>query len=167
VDSLNPQAWHDFFSVAGTAAAALLGLVLVAISLRIEAVEAHPILRNRARAALQTLGGLLLVSLVALVPDINAFWFGTATLVLEVIRIALTIWGIVTARQAAGGLPPSVWVRTIPNALSLMSLAGAISLILDRGPGIYLLAAAFILTLAPMLYTVWGVLFAPELRRSA
>ena len=85
--------WHDFFGVAGTAAAALLGLVLVAVTLRVEVVEAHPVLRNRARSAIQVLGGLLLISLIALVPDIDALWFGLAVLVLEVGRIGLTLWG--------------------------------------------------------------------------
>ena len=156
--------WHDFFSVAGTAAAALLGLVLVAITLRVEVVEAHPVLRNRARSAIQVLGGLLLISLIALVPGIDAFWFGLAALVLELGRIALILSGLIAAARSSG-LPRSVWLRTTPNLITLLSVGGALSLIAGRGPGIYLIAAALVLTLGPMLFSVWGLLFAPELRR--
>ena len=156
--------WHDFFGVAGTAAAALLGLVLVAVTLRVEVVEAHPVLRNRARSAIQVLGGLLLISLIALVPDIDALWFGLAVLVLEVGRIGLTIMGLAAAARDAR-LPRSVWLRTTPNLITLLSVGGALSLIAGRGPGVYLIAAALVLTLGPMLFSVWGLLFAPELRR--
>ncbi len=156
--------WHDFFGVAGTATAALLGLVLVAISLRVEVVEAHPVLRNRARSAIQVLGGLLLLSLIALVPEIEAFWFGLAALLLELGRIGLTVWGLVAAARSSG-LPRSVWVRMTPNLLTLISVGGALSLIAGRGPGLYLIASALVLTLGPMLFSVWGLLFAPELRR--
>lgn len=156
--------WHDFFGVVGTAAAALLGLVLVAISLRVEVVEAHPVLRNRARSAIQVLGGILLLALIALVPDIGALWFGLAALLLELGRIGLTVWGLVGAARSSG-LPRSVWLRTTPNLFTLLSVGGALSLIAGRGPGVYLIAAALVLTLGPMLFSVWGLLFAPELRR--
>jgi len=163
--ALDLQAWHDFFAVAGTAAAALLGLVLVAITLRIEVVEAHPVLRNRARSAIQVLGGLLVLSLIALFPGINALSFGLATLVLELGRIGLTAWGLVDAARSASGLPRSVWLRTTPNLLTLLSVGGGVSLVLGAGPGVYLVAAAFVLTLGPMLFSVWGLLFAPELNK--
>jgi len=164
VAALDPQAWHDFFGVAGTAAAALLGLVLVAVSLRVESVEAHPILRNRARTAILILGGLLVLSLVALFPGISALWFGLATLAIEAVRIGLTVSWLYVAARSASGLPRSVWLRTTPNLLTVLSVAGAVSLIAGRGPGIYLMATAFVLTLGPMLFSVWGLLFAPELR---
>lgn len=94
MDGLNPQAWRDFFTVVGQAAAALLGLVLVAISLHAENVERHPLPRNRARNALQTLGLVLVLSLAALVPHITAFWFGATTLVLTLPAVSLAMWGL-------------------------------------------------------------------------
>jgi hypothetical protein len=165
VAALDPQPWHDFFGVAGTAAAALLGLVLVAITLRVEVVEAHPVLRNRARSAIQVLGGLLILSLIALFPGITGLLFGLATLVLELGRIAMTAAGLVAAARSAAGLPRSVWLRTTPNLLTLLSVGGGVSLVAGAGPGIYLIAAAFVLTLGPMLFSVWGLLFAPELTK--
>ena len=164
MDGLNPAAWRDFFTVAGTAAAALLGLVLVAISLHVEKVEGHPILRNRARGSLQTLGLILILSLAALVPDISAFWFGVVTLVVEVAGLALLIWGLWTANKQAGALPLGVLLRSIPNSLILLTIAAGISLILHKGPGIYLMAPQFVLVLPAMLLSVWSLLFAPELR---
>ena len=112
MDGLNPQAWRDFFTVAGTAAAALLGLVLVAISLHVEKVEGHPLLRNRARGSLQTLGLILVLSLAALMPGITAFWFGAITLVVEAAGLGLLVWGLWTANQQVGRLPLGVWLRS-------------------------------------------------------
>lgn len=164
MDGLNPSAWRDFFTVAGTAAAALLGLVLVAISLHVEKVEGHPLLRNRARGSLQTLGLILILSLAALVPHISAFWFGAVTLVVEAAGLGLLIWGLRTANREAGSLPRGVWLRSIPNALILLTIAAGISLTLGKGPGIYLMAPQFVLVLPAMLFSVWSLLFAPELR---
>lgn len=74
------------------------------------------------------------------------------------------MWGLVGAARSSG-LPRSVWLRTTPNLFTLLSVGGALSLIAGRGPGVYLIAAALVLTLGPMLFSVWGLLFAPELRR--
>jgi modulator of FtsH protease len=164
VDGLNPQAWRDFFTVAGTAGAALLGLVLVAISLHVEKVEGHPLLRNRARGSLQTLGLILVLSLAALVPQITALWFGVVTLVVEAAGLGLLIWGLWIANRQAGRLPLGVWLRSVPNALILLTIAAGISLTLGKGPGIYLMAPQFILVLPAMLFSVWSLLFAPELQ---
>lgn len=164
MDGLSPQAWRDFFTVAGTAAAALLGLLLVAISLHAEKVEGHPLLRNRARGSLQTLGLILILSLVALVPDITALWFGAITLVVETAGLALLVWGLWAANQQTHGLPSGVWLRSLPNGLILLTIAAGISLVLGKGPGIYLMAPQFVVVLPAMLVSVWGLLFAPELR---
>ena len=164
MDGLNPQAWRDFFTVAGTAAAALLGLVLVAISLHVQNVEGHPILRNRARGSLQTLGLILVLSLVALMPNISAFWFGAITIVVVATALGLLTWGLWTAHREAHGLPWGVWLRSAPNALSLLIIAAGVSLMLGQGPGIYLMAPPFILVLPTMLFSVWNLLFAPELQ---
>ena len=167
MDGLNPQAWRDFFTVAGTAAAALLGLVLVAISLHLEKVEGHPLVRNRARGSLQTLGLILVLSLFALMPGITAFWFGAITLVVEAAGLGLLAWGLWTANRQAGSLPLGVWLRSIPNALVLLTIAAGISLTLGKGPGIYLMAPQFILVLPAMLFRGWGPLFPPGLRAPA
>ncbi len=45
-------AWHDSFLMVGGGAAALTGLVFVAMTLHLEEIAAHPVHRHRARTIL-------------------------------------------------------------------------------------------------------------------
>ncbi|MBV8303346.1 MAG: hypothetical protein JOZ04_03995 [Acidimicrobiia bacterium] len=60
--------WSNFLLAAAGAAAALTGLLFVAVSLRPRAIRESPLMVGRARAAFYALVTVLLVSLVALVP---------------------------------------------------------------------------------------------------
>ncbi len=163
MDAMNPLAWRDMFITLGTAAAALLGLVLVAISLHLERAERNPILRNRARVPILALGATLVVSLVGLIPDITAFWYGAMAVAVNVGFIGLVGWSLVTANREAHGLPSYVWRRATPNLLTLVSVAGGISLMVGEGPGLYLVAPSMIVVLLVILFNVWSLLFASEL----
>ena len=163
MDALNPLAWRDMFVTVGTATAALLGLVLVAISIHLEQVEANPILRNRARVALLALGSILIVSLAGLIPDVTAFWYGAMVVGVNVGFTGLLIRSLVTTHREAHGLPSYVWRRATPNLIALVSAAGGISLMAGKGPGLYLVAPSMIVVLPVMLFNVWSLLFASEL----
>ncbi|MEO8745812.1 MAG: hypothetical protein ABI455_11165 [Candidatus Dormiibacterota bacterium] len=166
MDGLNPLAWRDMFITVATSAAALLGLVLVAVSLHAEQVEGHPILRNRARVALLALGAILIVALAGLIPDINAFWYGATAVVVNLGYVGLLAWSLATAYRGAQGLPRYVLLRATPNLLALVSAAGGISLMVGKGPGLYLLAPSMIVVLPVILFNVWSLLFASELHES-
>jgi len=58
VDPYSPEQWHDFFVMVGGGAAALTGLVVVAMSLHLDAIVRHTALKDRARAALTGLAGV-------------------------------------------------------------------------------------------------------------
>jgi hypothetical protein len=64
----DPTGWHDFYLCAGGAAAALAGLLFVAMSIRLNAILRQPRPRGRATANLTTLLFLLVVALVLLMP---------------------------------------------------------------------------------------------------
>jgi len=61
--------WHDFYIVAGTAAAALVGLLFVGLSLHIRAVLSRSEVRSLARVTLANFGLLLFVSLFMVIPQ--------------------------------------------------------------------------------------------------
>ncbi|MBV8194045.1 MAG: hypothetical protein JOY80_00810 [Candidatus Dormibacteraeota bacterium] len=63
------QSWHDYFLIAGAAAATLVGLLFVGLSLHLRAVLALPEVRALARATLANFGLVLFVSLFAVVPE--------------------------------------------------------------------------------------------------
>ena len=62
------EAWGGFFTASAGAAATLAGLLVVAISINLNRIMGVPGLPNRAAAALVPLGGILTVSMLALVP---------------------------------------------------------------------------------------------------
>ena len=62
------ETWHDFYVTAGAAAATLVGLLFVGISLHIRLVAEHPEVRGLARVTLADFFVVLLVSLGMLAP---------------------------------------------------------------------------------------------------
>ncbi len=142
---LQPAAWHDLYVALATTFGALLGLVLVAISIHIDDVEGNPILRQRARATIQALASLVTLSLCVLIPGQGIFWFGVEFVAIMVAYLALLVFGIWHTHRAAGGFQMNVWLRFSPNAVALFTIAGGISLIAGSGPGLYLLLPTVLL----------------------
>src|SRR6516162_3131496 len=58
--------WSDFYVVVGGAAAALTGLLFVAVSLRPREIRESPLMAGRARSALYAFGTVLFVALLSL-----------------------------------------------------------------------------------------------------
>lgn len=67
------QPWHDFYVLTGTAAATLMGLMFVALSLKPEVMADHRAvgLRTWAAQTMSNLIALLVVSLFCLMPDLD------------------------------------------------------------------------------------------------
>src|SRR5207245_4421138 len=63
------QRWHDFYIVAGTAAATLVGLLFVGLSLHLRAVLSRSEVRSLARVTLANFGLILFVSLFMMIPQ--------------------------------------------------------------------------------------------------
>ena len=162
---LQPAAWHDLYVALATTFGALLGLVLVAISIHIHEVEENPILRQRARATIQALASLVTLALCVLIPGQGTFWLGIEFVAIMVAYLGLLVAGIRTTRRVAGGFPTNVWLRFTPNAVALFTIAGGVSLIADSGPGLYLLLPTVLLGVPSATFNLWSLLFAPELKK--
>ena len=63
------QRWHDFYVVAGTAAATLVGLLFVGLSLHLRAVLSRSEVQSLARVTLANFGLILFVSLFMVIPQ--------------------------------------------------------------------------------------------------
>ena len=63
------EPWQNFYVMVGGAAAALTGLVLVAVSLHLRAILAHPLYRDRTHTSLQGLVTILAVAAAVLTPQ--------------------------------------------------------------------------------------------------
>jgi hypothetical protein len=161
-----PGAWHDFFLATSTASAALLGLFFVAITLHLNEIEAHPILRNRARINIQALALLLAACLCVLLPGQSNQWLGSEFMVIIGVYWTLGTIGVVHTRSALGGLPRGLWLRLISqNSLTVLTVAAGVRLVARQGPGLYLEAPVVVLGLLAATLNVWNVIYGPELRK--
>src|ERR1700761_7432197 len=82
------QAWSTFYSVIGTAAAALMGLLFVVISVNAPETlgPGREVSRRLAEQAFQNYLVVLITSLLALIPGMSRSLFGINTLA------AITVW---------------------------------------------------------------------------
>ena len=154
---------HDGLEPAATAAAALLGLIFGAISLRMREIETRPTLRLRARLNLQALGAVLTVSLAAL-PDQSPRWLGAKLLAIACAYLALVAVGWRRTAREIHGLPADVRFRKLfQNPVLILQIAAGVSLMIGRGPGLYLEAPTVLLSLPVTIFNAWNIVFAPEL----
>ena len=81
------QVWFGFYAVVGGAAATLMGLLFVAVSINAAAIlnEAHGHQRRLAEQAFQNYVIVLLVSLVAIFPSLSRPQFGFVTLLVTAV----------------------------------------------------------------------------------
>jgi hypothetical protein len=94
------QAWFNFYGVIGATAATLMGLLFVALSMNaVAALGRGPQgSRRLAEQAFENYLAVLMVSLLALFPDMSLITFGRVTLV---VTGTWTVWVVVRLYQAA------------------------------------------------------------------
>jgi hypothetical protein len=105
------QSWRDFYVTAGAAAATLVGLLFVGLSIHIQVVVAHPDVRSLARVTLVDFFVVLLVSLFLLAP------IGNGSAAASVIGVAVVSLALVV-RHGLGAVRGKR-ARTISLRLSL------------------------------------------------
>jgi hypothetical protein len=91
------QGWHDFYSITGMAAASLVGLLFVGLSLHLRVVVVHADVRSLARVTLTTFGLMLMLSLFMVVPETDASSTGWDLVGLGVVSCMLIARGVVIA----------------------------------------------------------------------
>jgi hypothetical protein len=81
------QAWHDFFGMLGAAAATLLGLLFVSVSINADVIlgESHKHTMDLAEQAFHNYMAVVIVSLAAFYPGISNTSFGASLLCLSVV----------------------------------------------------------------------------------
>lgn len=157
------EAWHDLFVMTGGAAAALAGLIFVAVSLNHEAILEIAALPALAARTLSILISLVLLSLVCLAPGQTRVLLGV-----EVLGIGIALAAIVltTTIRNIGGADQAQWrVSLIALAIigSLPAIVAGSSLIAGFGGGLYWLLVQCITGIIVAVYYGWILLI--EIRR--
>lgn len=116
--------WHDFYLIAGAAAATLVGLLFVGLSLHLRIVVSRDEVRSLARVTLANFGLLLLVSLFIVVPQ------GHVAAANELIfsgALTLALTGPSVAAAARSGTTTLHWLRLIVRfGLSVLAYVGVL-----------------------------------------
>ena len=150
----NPVVWSAFLSTEASAAAALTGLVFVAVSINLSQIVISKPLVARAAKAIFTLVGILAAATFALIPGQSAAVLGA-----EIAASGVIVWLVVTRTQhVSHHRNPYVSARArffftvLTQIASLQFIAAGVSCWLGRGGGLYWLVGA---TLGSFVVACW------------
>ena len=154
------QAWETFAGISGTAAAALTGLLFVAVSIRIAYIAKSQELRNRAAQTLSLFGTVLIVSLLIAIPRQAPPTLGAELVVLAVITGAgLYILGLrAKGDRSNQAIAPVLEAVTPTTVTSLLLLASGIVLAFDVPAGLYVLVVPVLIALVSGIVSAWLLL---------
>ena len=153
--------WNGFFTVSAGAAATLVGLLFVSLSVNIREILKYRHLPTRAAATLGSLMLILVTSLAFLMPQPR--W----AMALEVLVAGLALWAqhvrsALRAREArvAYGRPPhEIWLELgMGQAMSVPFIVGAGLMLAGSDAALPTLATGVILTFALSVLNAWVLL---------
>jgi hypothetical protein len=148
--------WHDYFFMVGGGAAALTGLVFVAMTLHLEEITTDPVHRHRARTILTGLTAVFIRCALVLMGGQNA-----KAVALELIAVLVVVEVILynSIRQAARSADTRVLMRTVGSfACLVLEQAGAVVLLLGRAWGLYLVGLGMMSSFVFMVSGAWLLL---------
>ena len=152
------EQWHDLLVASAGAAAALAGLVFVAVSINVERILQHRGLPERALQTVMMLVGAVVVSLFGLVPQ------GRTALGVELLAgglLMICFFGA-TARAMFADLSghPRWLVSRLLSMVPgyLLYLIAGISLLVGAGGGLRWLAAGIIVAVVGSVLNAWVLL---------
>jgi hypothetical protein len=158
------EAWHELFIAAAGAAAALSGLIFVAVSINLREILAeeekggNSYLTGRALESLAALLVILGVSLVGLDSAISRTAFAAALLVCAAGSAVSPVWATIATRRAR--IKPTAHLLRLVLALGLVALytVAGITLLAQAGGGLHWVPLAFILAVTIAASNAWVLL---------
>jgi hypothetical protein len=151
--------WENFFVAEAGASAALLGLLFVAVSISLAKVLEYKHLPGRAAEALIVLIAVLVASTCCLVPGQSSLALG-----IEIAAMGACAWLMPMRLQLRNPHQSGArrwWVINriaLTQLSSLPMLAAGISLIAERGGGLYWLVPSVVFSFATAIFSGWVLL---------
>jgi hypothetical protein len=157
---MDTERWANFFIAEVGAAAALSGLLFVAISINLARVIELPHIANRAAASLAMLVAALIICSIGLVPDQPAWLVGG-----EYFVVGFVAWlfpTVITLRGQGSYRPERVWKAVAPPLLgqvaTLPYMIAGVLVMAGHGEGLYWLAPGVILCFLAAAFNAWVLL---------
>jgi modulator of FtsH protease len=155
------EGWGEFFVAEVGAAAALAGLLVVAISINIEKIMAMPTLPPRAAQTLIIVTAALVIGSLGLFPrqPIQAYgWEAVATGLVIGLTGLLEVRNLFVRRSATDPLFWSLYPLVLVIVTALPPLVGGILLIGSDDAGMYWVGAGIIISFLTTLQGGWVLL---------
>jgi|SRR5271165_4841395 len=155
-DIYRPDQWHDYFMTVGGAAAALTGLVFVAMSLNLSVISQDATHRYRAVGTLAGFTAIFAICALVVMGGQNHRAVGLEWLIVSAVAVAVYVYGYIQALRYGGS---SVGLRSFRlvagTALYVVEIAGAALLLSGEVAGLYVAAISMIGLLAFMISGAW------------
>lgn len=155
------EGWSEFFVAVAGAAAALAGLIIVAMSVTIKEILASTSLPSRAAATVSSMVLMLVISALALIPHQPDVALGVEVVVASVVGLAsplVAIYRMATDsdyQRSGFTLVTNGILVVLPVALAVL---GGIFMIAGNPVATGLLAAAIITAFASSMLNAWVLL---------
>ena len=151
------ERWDAFATIAGGAAAALTGLLFVAVSIRADYIARSQELRNRAAQTLILFGTVLVIAVLMAIPGQGYRILGAELLALAVISGAsLSVLDRRAKASRSDQAIAQVLEAVTPNAVtSVLLLAAGTVLVLGLSAGLYVLVAPVLAALVGGVASAW------------
>ncbi|GAA4941930.1 modulator of FtsH protease [Actinomycetospora succinea] len=154
------EPWSDFAAGMAGAAAALAGLLFVAVSINIRTILSGPGIAGRAALSLILLALPVFISLALLIPGQPDVALAIELLVISAVTVP-SLGYLVRPAAHAAEQPLLSWVATniVPAAVAALApVVAAIGLLTESLGGLYWLPAAVALALVGGLVNAWALL---------
>lgn len=151
------ESWDTFAVIVGGAAAALLGLLFIAISIRLNVFASNVELRNRAGGTLTLFGIVLLLALMLAIPGQSRRVLGVEVVVLAVLGgLGLFFLSWRAGRNRGQQVIGRVLEMVSPDTITTVLLLVAGLLLVFRVPaGMYVLVAPVLTAFVGGLTSAW------------
>jgi hypothetical protein len=155
--------WHDFYLLVGTAAATLVGLLFLSLSLNIEAItrDASADLRVLAAQTFTSFLNVVMLAVLFLIPDQVPLGLGLPLLGISGYGLYETVSRFSNVRRARphGWGRGSVAIRFVVPAICFVALTIiAVSVLLGHTDGLYWLVPVMILLIVAASRNAWDLL---------
>ncbi len=155
-----PEGWSDFFVATAGAAAALAGLIIVAMTVNIQTILAIPSMTSRAGATIASLVLIVVSAAAGLIPEQSLAVLGVEILVFTVGAAA---WAVIAAvRMITDAEPPYIgitWFKAVIAIGQMVPFAvGGVVLVAGQDAGLYWVAAGILLVFIGSVVNAWVLL---------
>jgi hypothetical protein len=148
--------WNNFFIMVGGGAAALAGLVFIAMSINLSIITRDATHKNRAIATMTGFTAVFMICALALIGNQNYQWVGVEWLTVSLVPTVTYIRVYIRARETGkSSVGLSVGRFIAGTSCYVAQIIGSVLLILGYVAGLYLASVAMVLSFAFFISGAW------------